>query len=135
MIDSIFHFMLAIVFLSFNFHMYGEGLWRKSLVWFLKRSLNEVSPIVKYSFSGLLGADTTALYTMFAVKHLFSSGHLALFLLLHSCLLEVGWIILRLWEELLANICFHNFWKLRIKPYCFALAFLIFLCWFLFSLS
>ena len=40
--------MLAIVFSSFNFHMYLKSsvmltyiLWQKSLVWFLKRSLNE----------------------------------------------------------------------------------------------
>ena len=65
-------------------------LWRKSLVWFLKRSLNEVSAITKYFLSGLLGADTTALYTMFAVKHLLSSEHSALFLQLHPWLLEVG---------------------------------------------
>ena len=65
-------------------------LWRKSFVWFLKRSLNEVSAIPKLFLSGLLGADTTALYTMFAVKRLLSSGHSALFLLLHPWLLEVG---------------------------------------------
>ena len=56
----------------------------------MKRSLNEVPAIPKYFLSGLLGADTTALYTMFAVKHLFSSGHSALFLQLHPWLLEVG---------------------------------------------
>ena len=68
MID-IFHFKLAVIFSSFNFHMYLESsvlltyfLWQKSLVWFLKRSLNEVSEIPKYLLSGLLGSDTTALY-------------------------------------------------------------------------
>ena len=45
-------------------------MWRKSLVWFLKRSLNEVSAIPKYFLSGLLDADTTALYTMFAVIYM-----------------------------------------------------------------
>ena len=65
-------------------------LWRKSLPWFLKQSLNKVSPIPKYFLSGLLGADTTALYTMFAVKHLLSSGDSTLFLQLHPRLLEVG---------------------------------------------
>ena len=65
-------------------------LWRKYLVWFLERSLNEVSAILKYFLSGLLGADTTALYTVFAVKHLLSSGHSPLFLRLHPWLLEVG---------------------------------------------
>ena len=89
--------MVAIIFLSFNFNMYLESsvlltyfLWRKSVMWFLKRSLNEVSAIPKYFLSGLLGADTAALYTMFAVKHLLSSGHSALFLQLHIWLLEVG---------------------------------------------
>ena len=64
-------------------------LWRKSLVWFLKRSLNEVFAILKY-LSGLLGVDATALYAMFAVKHLLSSGHSTLFLQLHAWLLEVS---------------------------------------------
>ena len=59
-------------------------LGRKSLVWFPKQSLNEVSAIPKYFLSGLLGADTTALYTMFAVSHLLSSGHSAVFIQLHS---------------------------------------------------
>ena len=69
MIDIIFHFKLAVIFSSFNFHIYLESsvlltyfLWQKSLVWFLKRSLNEVSEIPKYLLSGLLGSDTTALY-------------------------------------------------------------------------
>ena len=44
------------------------------------------------------GCYTTALYTMFAVQHLLSSGHSALFLQLRPWLLEVGWIILGLWE-------------------------------------
>ena len=65
-------------------------LRRKSLVWLLKRSLNEVSAISKYFLSGLPSADTTALYTMFAVQHLLSSEHSALFLNLHPRLLEVG---------------------------------------------
>ena len=43
-------------------------LWQKSLMWFLKRSLNEVYAIPKYFLLGLLGADTTALYTVFAVS-------------------------------------------------------------------
>ena len=49
------------------------------------RCLNEVSAIPKY-LSGLLGADTTALYTMIVVNYLLSTGPLA-------WLLEVGWII------------------------------------------
>ena len=40
--------------------------------------------------SGSLGADTTALYTMFIVKHLLSRGHSTLFLQVQSWLLEVG---------------------------------------------
>ena len=65
-------------------------LWRKSLVFFLKRSLNEVSAIQKSFLSGLLCADTTALYTMFSIKHLLlMSGHSVLFLQLHLWLLEV----------------------------------------------
>ena len=59
-------------------------------MWFLKQSLNEVSAIPKYFLSDLLAVDTTALYAMFAVKHLLSSGHLTLFLQLHLWLLEVG---------------------------------------------
>ena len=58
-------------------------LRRKSYVLFLKRSLNKVFSIPKYFLSGLLYADTTALYTIFAVKPLLSSGHLPLFLQLH----------------------------------------------------
>ena len=114
-IHIIFYFMLAVIFSSFNFQVYLQSsvlltyfLWRNFLVRFLKRSLNEVSTIPKYFLSGLLGADTTALYTMFVVKltwtslvkHLLSSGHLALFLQLHACLWEVGWIILQLWEAM-----------------------------------
>ena len=51
------------------------------------RCLNEVSAIPKYFLSGLLDADTTALYTMTVVNYLLSSGPSA-------WLLEVGWIIL-----------------------------------------
>ena len=40
----------------------------------MKRSLSEVSAIPKYFLSGVLGADTTALYTMLATKDLLSSG-------------------------------------------------------------
>ena len=65
-------------------------LWQKSVVLFLKRSLNEVSAIPKYFLSGLLGADTTVLYKIFAVKHLLSSGHSALLSQLHPWLLQVG---------------------------------------------
>ena len=64
-------------------------LWRNSLVWFLKQTLNEVSEIPKFLLSGLLDAKTTALNTMFVVKHLLSSGHSALFLQLHPWLSEV----------------------------------------------
>ena len=53
-----------------------------------------------YFLSGLLSANTTALYTMLAVKHLLSSGHSTLFLQLHPCLLDVGCIILRLLEAM-----------------------------------
>ena len=63
---------------------------QKFLVRFLKQSLNEVLAIPKYFLSGLLGADTTAFYTMFAVEHLLLSGHSALFLQLQPWLLEVG---------------------------------------------
>ena len=89
--------MLAVIFSFFNLHMYSESsvlltyfLQRKSLVWFLKRSLNGVSAILKYFLSGLLGPDTTAFYTMFAVKHLLSNGHSSVSTVLHSWLLEVG---------------------------------------------
>ena len=89
--------MVAVIFLSFNFHMYLESsvlltyfLWPKFLLWFLKRSLNEVSAIRKYFLSGLLGVDTTALCTVFAVKDFLSIGHSALLLQLHPWLLEVG---------------------------------------------
>ena len=71
--------MLGVNFSSFNFHMFLESsvllmyfLWRKSLVWFLKQSLNAVTVILKYFSSCLLGADTTTLYTMLAVKNLLS---------------------------------------------------------------
>ena len=96
----IFHFILAVIFWSFKFHMYLESsvlltyfLRRKSYVLFLKRSLNKVFSIPKYFLSGLLYADTTALYTIFAVKPLLSSGHSPLFLQLHPRLLEVNCII------------------------------------------
>ena len=56
---------------------------------FLKQSLIAVSAIPKYILSGLLGADITVLDTMFAVKHLLSSGHSTLFLQLYPWLLEV----------------------------------------------
>ena len=89
--------MLAVIFSSFSLHTYLESsvlltyfLWRKTLVWFVKLYLNEVSAVMKYFLSGLLGADTTAFYTMFAVQHLLSSGHSALFLQLRPWLLEVG---------------------------------------------
>ena len=72
-IGSIFHFMLSDIFSLFSFHMYFKNsvlltyfLWQKSLVWFLKRSL---TTIPKYVLPSLLGADTTVLYTMFAIKH------------------------------------------------------------------
>ena len=114
-IDIIFHFILAVIFSTFNFHMYLENsvlltylLVRKSLVWILKQSLNEVSAILKYFLSGLLGADTTVLYTMFVVKHLLLSGHLALFLQLHPWLLEFGWILLRLREAMMTNTSFDD---------------------------
>ena len=55
-------------------------------MWFLKWSLYEVSAIPKYFLSGLLLRTDT----MFAVKHLLSSGYSALFLQLHPWLLEVG---------------------------------------------
>ena len=48
-------------------------LWQKSFAWFLERPLNVVSAIPKYFLSGLLDDDTTALYTMFVVKHLLST--------------------------------------------------------------
>ena len=73
-------------------------------MWFLKRSLNAVSAILKYCLSGLLGLDTTALYVMFAVKHLSSCGHSALFLQLHLWVLVVGCIILRLQEAMTESI-------------------------------
>ena len=108
--------MLAVIFSSFNFHMSLESsvlltyfLWRKSLVRFLKQYLNEVSAIPKYFLSGLLGADNTALYTMFAVKHLLSSGHSALFLQLHPYLSEVGWIILHCGEQWLSPYFYSNY--------------------------
>ena len=82
--------MLGVIFSSFNLQMNLESpvlltyfLWLKSLVWFLKKSLNAVSAIRTYFLSGLLGADTTALYTMFAVKRLLSNGHSALYQQLH----------------------------------------------------
>ena len=60
-------------------------LWQKCLVWFLKRSSNDVSAVPKFFLSGLLGA----LYAMFAVKHSLSSRYSALFLQLHLWLLDV----------------------------------------------
>ena len=110
-IDIIFHFMLTVICLSFNFRMYLESsvqstyfLWWKFLVCFLKRSLNFVSEILKYFLSGLLSADATAFHTMFVVKRLLSSGHSALFPQLYLWLLEVGWIILRMWEAMTDSI-------------------------------
>ena len=50
----------------------------------LKPSLNVVSAKTKNVSSGLLGADTTALYTRFAVKHLLSSWLPAL--LIYDCI-------------------------------------------------
>ena len=47
-----------------------------------------ISAIPKYFLSGLLGAYTAALHAMFAVKHLLSSGHSALFLQLLPWLLK-----------------------------------------------
>ena len=52
--------------------------------------ISGVSSIPKYFLSGSLGADTTALCSMFAVKHLLLSKHLSLFLQLHPLLLEVS---------------------------------------------
>ena len=43
-------------------------LWWESLLLLLKPSLNVVSAIQKKVLSGVLVADTTALYTRFAVK-------------------------------------------------------------------
>ena len=67
--------MLDVIFSSINLYMYLESsvlltyiLWRKCLAGFMKRSLNLVSAIPKYYLSGLLGSDTTDLYSMFAVK-------------------------------------------------------------------
>ena len=62
--------------------------------------IRKASTIPKYFMPGFLGDDTTALYTMFAVKHLLSSRHSAPFLTLHPHLLEVSWIILPLWEAM-----------------------------------
>ena len=67
-------------------------LWQKSVAWLLRPSLNLISTIQKHFLATLLGADTTALYTMFAVEHLLSSEHSAFFL--------YGWIVLWLWEEM-----------------------------------
>ena len=60
-------------------------LWRS----LLSESLIVVSAVLKYFLSGLLGADTNALYTIFTIKHLLLSDHAALFLQLHPWLLEV----------------------------------------------
>ena len=49
-------------------------------MWFLKFSLYEVSAIRKYFSTGILGSGNPALYTTFAVRHLLSSAHSALFL-------------------------------------------------------
>ena len=65
-------------------------LRRNSLVWVLNGSLIEVFAIPKYFLFGLLSAGTTALYRMFAVEYLLSSGHSALFLQLHPLLSEAG---------------------------------------------
>ena len=80
MIDIIFQSMLAVIFSSFHSHMYFQKsllltyfLWQLSIARFLKRSLNDVSAILKYFLSGLLGADTTALYAMFVIKQLLLS--------------------------------------------------------------
>ena len=55
-------------------------LWQKSVAWLLRPSLNLTSTTQKYFLAILVGADTTALHTMFAVKHLLSSEHSALLL-------------------------------------------------------
>ena len=67
-IDIIFHFILTVILLSFNFHMYLESsvlltyfLWRKTLEWFLQRSLN-VYAIPKYCLSGLLDLDFSRIH-------------------------------------------------------------------------
>ena len=71
-IDIIFHFVLSVIFFIFQFpHVFRKFtyfLQQKSLTWFLKRSLNEVSSIPKNFLSGLLSADTTTLYIMLAVR-------------------------------------------------------------------
>ena len=53
-------------------------------------SSNVLSAIPKYFLSGLLGDETTALYPINSVKHILLSGHLTLFLQMHSWLLEFG---------------------------------------------
>ena len=85
--DIVFQFILGVIFSSFDFTLYLEGLLllthflkRRSSVWFLKSSLKEVSAIRKYFSTGILGSGNPTLYTTFAVKHLLSSAHLALFL-------------------------------------------------------
>ena len=85
-IDIIFHFMVAVIFFIFQLpHVFTK--FNAVNIFFVAKISCMVSETI---LSGLLGADTTALYTMFAVKHLLSSGHLALFLQLHPWLLEFG---------------------------------------------
>ena len=54
----------------------------------------------EHFLSGLLSADTTALYAMFVIKQLLLSWHSALFLQLHPWLLDVVQIILWLWKPM-----------------------------------
>ena len=75
----------------------GNGLLdRKQWTFSFKKKLNYGAKILNFGMSelrllsGSLGADTTALYTMFIVKHLLSRGHSTLFLQVQSWLLEVG---------------------------------------------
>ena len=67
-IGILFHFILGVIFSSFNFHMSLESplllmyfLRCKSLACFLKWSLNAASALPKYFWSVLLGYHTTAL--------------------------------------------------------------------------
>ena len=76
----------------------------KSRTWFLDRSFNAVSDKPKYVFSNLEGAETSARYTAFGVKDLFSRGQLFLSLQLQTYSLFGDLIIFRLCDEIVKLI-------------------------------
>ena len=90
-----FHFKLGVFFLIFQYAQIFRKFSNANVRFVAKiscvvsESVIVVSAVLKYFLSGLLGADTNALYTIFTIKHLLLSDHAALFLQLHPWLLEV----------------------------------------------